>query len=205
MNNNNSQKIFSLIYYKFTNLFIPMKLNLSLFALVAFLGISISSFAQSEDEAIKETLKNYLDGGAVGDTARLNRAFFTYANLRNLSKEGKVSEMPVKKFIASVPVGGAKWTSKIVNYSYAGTAATAVTEEELPTFKFVDFLNLLKINDEWKIVSRVYSRVEKNVTVASSSPSGGGLSTASSVAPAKGNAAAKKPTPKPKPSDDGWK
>jgi protease I len=94
---------------------------------------------------------------------------------------------------------------KIVNYSYAGTAATAVTEEELPTFKFVDFLNLLKINDEWKIVSRVYSRVEKNVTVASSSPSGGGLSTASSVAPAKGNAAAKKPTPKPKPSDDGWK
>jgi protease I len=182
-----------------------MKLNLSLFALVAFLGISISSFAQSEDEAIKETLKNYLDGGAVGDTARLNRAFFTYANLRNLSKEGKVSEMPVKKFIASVPVGGAKWTSKIVNYSYAGTAATAVTEEELPTFKFVDFLNLLKINDEWKIVSRVYSRVEKNVTVASSSPSGGGLSTASSVAPAKGNAAAKKPTPKPKPSDDGWK
>ena len=184
-----------------------MKFNKSLFALVAFLGISISTFAQSEDEAIKETLNNYLDGGAVGDTARLNRAFFAYANLRNLSKEGKVSEMPVKKFIAAVPAGGAKWTSKIVNYSYAGTAATAVTEEELPTFKFVDFLNLLKINGEWKIVSRVYSRVEKNVAVASSNPSGGGgFSTASSVAPGKGNApAAKKPAPKPKPSDDGWK
>lgn len=182
-----------------------MKFNQSLLALVAFLGISISTFAQSEDEAIKETLSNYLDGGAVGDTARLNRAFFAYANLRNLSKEGKVSEMPVKKFIAAVPAGGAKWTSKIVSYSYAGTAATAVTEEELPTFKFVDFLNLLKINGEWKIVSRVYSRVEKNVAVASSSPSGGGFSTASSVAPAKGNAAAKKPAPKPKPSDDGWK
>lgn len=182
-----------------------MKFNQSLLALVAFLGISISTFAQSEDEAIKETLNNYLDGGAVGDTARLNRAFFAYANLRNLSKEGKVSEMPVKKFIAAVPAGGAKWTSKIVNYSYAGTAATAVTEEELPTFKFVDFLNLLKINGEWKIVSRVYSRVEKNVAVASASPSGGGFSTASSVAPAKGSAAAKKPAPKPKPADDGWK
>lgn len=182
-----------------------MKFNQSLLALVAFLGISISTFAQSEDEAIKETLNNYLDGGAVGDTARLNRAFFAFANLRNLSREGKVSEMPVKKFIAAVPAGGAKWTSKIVSYSYAGTAATAVTEEELPTFKFVDFLNLLKINGEWKIVSRVYSRVEKNVAVASSNPSGGGFSTASSVAPAKGNPAAKKPAPKPKPSDDGWK
>ena len=181
-----------------------MKFYQSLFALVAFLGISISSLAQSEDEAIKETISNYLDGGAVGDTSRLNRAFFTYANLRNLSKDGKVSEMPVKKFIASVPAGGAKWVSKIINYSYAGTAATAVTEEELPTFKFVDFLNLLKINGEWKIVSRVYSRVEKNIAVASSSPSGGS-STAQTISPGKGSAAAKKPAPKPKPSDDGWK
>lgn len=182
-----------------------MKFNKFLLTLAVLLGFSASSFAQSEDEAIKETLNNYLEGGAVGDTARLNRAFFGFANLRNLSKEGKVSEMPVKKFIAAVPAGGAKWTSKIVNYSYAGTAATAVTEEELPTFKFVDFLNLLKINGEWKIVSRVYSRVEKGVSVASSSPSGGGFTTASAAAtPAKTTTTAKKPAPKPKPSDDGW-
>lgn len=181
-----------------------MKLKKSILAVIALLSISLSSFAQSEDEAIKETINNYLEGGAAGDTARLNRAFFPYANLRNLSKDGKVSEMPVKKFIAAVPAGGAKWTSKIVNYSYAGTAATAVTEEELPTFKFVDFLNLLKINGEWKIVSRVYSRVEKGVAVSSSNP-GGGFSTA--AAPGKGGntPATKKPAPKPKPSDDGWK
>jgi Putative lumazine-binding len=180
-----------------------MKFNKFLLTLAALVGISANTFAQSEDEAIKETINNYLEGGSVGDTARLNRAFFSYANLRNLSKEGKVSEMPVKKFIAAVPAGGAKWSSKIVSYSYAGTAATAVTEEELPTFKFVDFLNLLKINGEWKIVSRVYSRVEKTVEVVSSNP-GGRFSTASSVAPAKGNSTAKKPATKPKPSDDGW-
>jgi Putative lumazine-binding len=183
-----------------------MKFNKFLLTIAALIGISVNTFAQSEDEAIKETLNNYLDGGSVGDTARLNRAFFAFANLRNLGKDGKVSEMPVKKFIAAVPAGGAKWVSKIVNYSYAGTAATAVTEEELPTFKFVDFLNLLKINGEWKIVSRVYSRVEKTVAVASSSPGGGGFTTASSVTPGKGNvpaAATKKPAPK-KPADDGW-
>ena len=183
-----------------------MKFNKFLLGLIALIGVSANTFAQSEDEAIKETLNNYLEGGSVGDTARLNRAFFSFANLRNLGKDGKVSEMPVKKFIASVPAGGAKWVSKIVNYSYAGTAATAVTEEELPTFKFVDFLNLLKINGEWKIVSRVYSRVDKTVAVASSS-SGGGFSTASAIAPGKGNvpaATSKKPASKPKPSDDGW-
>ncbi len=184
-----------------------MKFNQTLLTLVACIGFSASTFAQSEDEAIKATLNNYLEGGSVGDTARLNRAFFPFANLRNLSKEGKVSEQPVKKFIASVPAGGAKWASKIVSFSYAGTAATAVTEEELPTFKFVDFLNLLKINGEWKIVSRVYSRVEKDVRIVSSNV-GGGYSTTASAAPAKGNApaaTAKKPVAKPKPSDDGWK
>jgi hypothetical protein len=176
-----------------------MKFNKSLLTIVALLGISVNTFAQSEDEAIKETLNNYLEGGSVGDTARLNRAFFALANLRSLSKDGKISEMPVKKFIASVPAGGAKWASKIVSYSYAGTAATAVTEEELPSFKFVDFLNLLKINGEWKIVSRVYSRVEKNISIVSTA------TTPSSPASLKGNTpAAKKPAAKPKPSDDGW-
>lgn len=182
-----------------------MKFNKTYLTLIALLCFSVSTYAQSEDEGIKAALNDYLEGGSVGDTARLNRAFFPYANLRNLSKEGKVSEQPVKKFIASVPAGGAKWISKIVSYSYAGTAATAITEEELPNFKFVDFLNLLKINGEWKIVSRVYSRVDKHIAVASANP-GGGFSTASSIAPSKGSTpAAKKPAPKPKASDDGWK
>lgn len=162
--------------------------------------------AQFEDDAIKATLNNYLEGGAVGDTARLNKAFHPFANLRNLSKEGKLSDQPVKKFIASVPAGGAKWVSKIVSYSYAGTAATAVTEEELPTFKFVDFLNLVKINGEWKIVSRVYARVDKTESVTSF-PAGGTTTFSSSSPSTKSSATApaKKPAPKPKPADDGWK
>lgn len=181
----------------------PKLLTLS----VLFVCSIFTANAQSDDEAIKATLNNYLEGGAVGDTARLGKAFFTYANLRSLSKEGKVSEMPVKKFIAGVPAGGAKWIPRIVNYSYAGTAATAVTEEEFPAFKYVDFLNLLKINGEWKIVSRVFSRVDKTESVASSM--GGGFSApANTTASGKVTPAAatsKKPAPKPKPvSDDGW-
>jgi hypothetical protein len=175
-----------------------MKLSKFIPSFVLFVLVLSKANAQFDDEAIKATLNNYLEGGAVGDTARLNKAFHPFANLRNV-KDGKVSDQPVKKFIASVPAGGAKWTSKIISYSYAGTAATAVTEEELPTFKFVDFLNLIKINGEWKIVSRVYSRIEKTESVTSY-PSAGN-STFSSSKPTQ----AKKPAPaKPKPSDDGW-
>lgn len=176
-----------------------MKCNKSLLAFILLLGFSIKVSAQSDDDAIKATLMNYLDGGAVGDSAKLNRAFHSAANLRSLSN-GRISEIPVKRFIASVPAGGAKWKSNIVSYSYAGTAGTAVTEEEFDTFKYVDFLNLLKINGEWKIVSRVFSKVDKGTLVAAN-----GISALPANTLKAGNTpAGKKPAAKPKPSDDGW-
>jgi protease I len=163
------------------------------------LGFTVKVSAQSDDDAIKATLYNYLDGGAVGDSAKLNRAFHYAANLRSLSN-GRIAEIPVKKFIASVPAGGAKWKSNIVSYSYAGTAGTAVTEEEFDTFKYVDFLNLLKINGEWKIVSRVFSKVDKGTLVAAN---GTTAAPAASTLKAGNTPAGKKPAAK-KPSDDGW-
>ena len=175
-----------------------MKCNKLLLAFILFIGFSVKVSAQSDDDAIKSTLMNYLDGGANGDSAKLNRAFHSAANLRSLSN-GRISEIPVKRFIASVPAGGAKWKSNIVSYSYAGTAGTAVTEEEFDTFKYVDFLNLLKINGEWKIVSRVFSKVEKGTLVAANGISAPPASTLKA-----GNTTGKKPAAKPKPSDDGW-
>jgi len=177
-----------------------MKCNKLLLAFILFIGFSVKVSAQSDDDAIKSTLMNYLDGGANGDSAKLNRAFHSAANLRSLSN-GRISEIPVKRFIASVPAGGAKWKSNIVSYSYAGTAGTAVTEEEFDTFKYVDFLNLLKINGEWKIVSRVFSKVEKDAFVASNK--GTGVPTTSSSLKAGASPTAKKPAAK-KPADDGW-
>ncbi len=186
-----------------------MKTYRFLVLLLAF-AIFQNAQAQSDDEGIRASLNNYLEGGATGDTARLNRAFHPLANLRSLSKEGKVTEMTVKKFIGGVPAGGAKWNAKIVSYSYSGTAATAVTEEGFAAFKYIDFLNLLKINGEWKIVSRVFYRGEVGDTVTAF---GGGQMSSSSVSASSSNSkvqpaaatSSKKPAPKPKPaSDDGW-
>ena len=117
--------------------------------------------AQSADEdALKTTLNNYLDGGTQGDTARLNRAFHPNAMQRYVGNDGRLKDMAIRVFISKVPAGGVKRTTRIVSYNYVGNAATATTESVHETFKFIDFLNLLKFGDEWKIVSRVYSRVE---------------------------------------------
>ena len=170
-----------------------------LFALCCLLGFS--AFAQSEDEGIKSSISAYTEGFTKGDTASLGRAFASNALLRNLNAStGKLVDTPLRKFIAGMPTGGAKATGNLVNYSYAGTSAVATVEFKFDDFKYIDLLSLVKINDDWKIVCRVYSRVALDVNVAS----GVGSKTVSGKtgAPAKAAAPVKKAVVKK--ADDGW-
>ena len=171
-----------------------------LFALCCLLGFS--AFAQSEDEGIKSSISAYTEGFTKGDTASLGRAFASNALLRNLNAStGKLVDTPLRKFIAGMPTGGAKATGNLVNYSYAGTSAVATVEFKFEDFKYIDLLSLVKINDDWKIVCRVYSRVALDVNVASgvgpkASTSKTSTSTSKPVVPVK-KAVVKK-------ADDGW-
>ncbi len=45
--------------------------------------------------------------------------------------------------------------------SVQGTAAQAKVELVYDTFKFIDFFNLLKINGEWKVVSKIFYKEGK--------------------------------------------
>lgn len=96
-----------------------------------------------------------------------------------------------------MPAGGAKATGNLVNYSYAGTSAVATVEFKFEDFKYIDLLSLMKINDDWKIVCRVFSRVALDVNVAS----GQGAKVGAKSSPG----AAKVPAPAKKAKkDDGW-
>jgi len=172
----------------------------ALFALLCL--FSLSAFAQTEDEGIKSSISAYTEGFTKGDTASLGRAFASNALLRNLNvSTGKLVDTPLRKFIASMPAGGAKATGSLLNYSYAGTSAVATVEFKFDDFKYIDLLSLVKINDDWKIVCRVYSRVALDVNLASGV--GAKTSTSKSTSPSKAVAPVKKAVAKPK-ADDGW-
>ena len=180
-----------------------------LLSIVALVAMSFNVFAQSEEEAIKRTLNDYLEGGTNGDVQRFMNAFVPDAIQKSVSKTGAIANMTVKDLSSKIQPGQKmNRTTRIVSWSYAGTAATGVTETEYETSKIIDLLNLLKINGEWKIVSRVFSRIEKNEQVSSSA--GGGFATsipATTTSTTKGSAvtpAKKAPAPKKPASDDGW-
>ena len=164
--------------------------------------------AQSEDELIKNTVYNYLDGITKGDTTLLNKAFHPAAVLRTVNNStGKIQDFPVKTFISKTPTGGVKATSKLISYSYAGISAQASTELSFDDFKYIDLLSLLKVNDEWKIICRVFSRVDLttnlkgNTTNTTTSKANSPKANSSNdwTSPKKTSA----PAPKSK-KDDGW-
>lgn len=169
-----------------------------------FCLISTFAFAQTEDEGIKSAISSYTQGFTKGDTASLGRAFASNALLRNLNTStGKITDTPLRKFIAGMPAGGAKATGSLVNYSYAGTSAVATVEFKFDDFKYIDLLSLMKINEDWKIVCRVFSRVATDVNVASGV---GAKAGAAKVVPAAAGAKATAPVKKAavKKADDGW-
>ncbi|MEY2793987.1 MAG: hypothetical protein RJA76_1979 [Bacteroidota bacterium] len=161
------------------------------------------SFGQSEDKAIQSTLTNYLEGVVQGDTSKLNKAFHPTAVLKTFNTNtGKIQDFAVKVFIAKTPAGGVEANPKIISYSYAGISAVATVELAFEDFKYIDQLSLLKINDSWKIVARVYSRVDIGTETKGSASAS---SKSSSNLPIS-KPAAKKPSNanvKPK-KDDGW-
>lgn len=173
-----------------------------LLSLYLFLFVSLAALGQqSADDAIKATVNNYFEGVTTGDAAKLNKAFHESAILRTFNAAtGKIQDIPVKTFISKTPAGGVKASTKLISYSYAGVSGLAAVEMQFDEFKYIDLLSLLQVNDEWKIVARVFSRVDLDTQLK------GSASTATKVtgkAPAA--APAKKSTANIKPKkDDGW-
>jgi hypothetical protein len=172
-----------------------------------FVTVSVTSLkAQSEDDAVKFCVNNYLDGVSKGDAAKLNQAFHPTAMLRTVSAAGAIQDIPVAKFVASMPAGGISTkggSTKMISYSYVGVSALATVELQFGDFKYIDLLSMLKFGSDWKIVSRVFSRADLDAQVKGMGASSSSVVTTASAptkaAPKKSSTANVKPK-----SDDGW-
>jgi Putative lumazine-binding len=134
----------------------------SLILLFAIALISFSAFAQSSEEpAVRECLQNYMSG--QGD--RVEKAFHPSATMKYIDFQSKeFKDVPIAEYIARVKGNtGARTDRKIevTSLNIEGTAAQAKIKIETDKVILYDYMNLLKINGEWKIVSKIFSRQEK--------------------------------------------
>lgn len=127
-----------------------------LIALVVLM-INMSINAQESDYALVEkTVQYYLDGGTNNDFETLKKAFHETATMKYITDEYK--EVNALEFFKKGMKPGPKndRKTKIDYINITGHAANAKLEIEYATFTFIDYMNLLKINGEWKIVSKIF-------------------------------------------------
>lgn len=165
--------------------------------MIMLIFLSNQILAQSEEAGILRTVNDFLDGGTNGNVSQFQGAFVSDAVQRSVGKTGNVIGMTVESLASKLKPGQTMdRQTRIVSWSYAGISGVATTETIYPTSKIVDYLNLLKIGNEWKIVTRVYSRIESDESITSSAE--GATTTKTQAAT---------PQKKKKPEvviDDGW-
>ncbi len=127
--------------------------------LFLFLFISTFSFAQDSDYAmIEKTVNYYLEGGTNNEFETLKKAFHETATMKFIGDEYK--EVNAIEFFKGAMKPGPKQNrqTRIAYINVSGNAGSAKLEIDYPDFTFIDYMNLLKIDGEWKIVSKIFFR-----------------------------------------------
>ncbi len=128
--------------------------------LIAVGVFASSAFAQiDEKEAVRVPLNNYIKAHATGDQEAARKAFHTDGNLIWI-RDGKYTTRSFSEFVAGFTGKPAADEDKrkraIETIDVAGNAASARIVLDYPAVRFVDYMSLLKIDGEWKIVSKVF-------------------------------------------------
>lgn len=121
---------------------------------------SAFALAQSDEkESVKVPLENYIKGHATGDAEYMKKAFHTEGNLIFI-RDGTYSTRSFPEYIAGSSGKPAadedKRKRSIESIDIAGNAASAKIILDYPAVRFVDYMTLLKVGGEWKIVSKVF-------------------------------------------------
>ncbi|HWS90407.1 MAG TPA: nuclear transport factor 2 family protein [Pyrinomonadaceae bacterium] len=134
-----------------------------LFLAAVVLAVSaVSASAQTADaeaSAARVPLENYLRGHATGDPEFMRKAFHTEGSLIFI-RDGKYTTRSFAEYIAGMSGKPAPDEEKrkrwIESVDVAGNAAFGKIILDYPTVRFVDYMTLLKINGEWKIVNKSF-------------------------------------------------
>ena len=129
------------------------------FAIIVAITV-LSGIAQTlEKDAVRIPLENYIKGHATGDGEYMRKAFHTEGNLIFI-REGKFTTRSFAEYIAGFTgkpaADEANRKRNIEAIDVSGNAAVAKIILDYPTTRFVDYMSLLNINGEWKIVTKIF-------------------------------------------------
>ena len=113
-------------------------------------------------EKIRSVVNDYVNGYLKAERSQMEKSFFIDANIYS-SENGTLEKMQVKDWYLNLDERKKKNDLRqakldILSLDIEGVAAVAKISLTFESFKFFDFLSLLKLNNEWKIVGKIYSK-----------------------------------------------
>ena len=115
--------------------------------------------SNSELEQIEEVLMHYIDGTANGEPERLKKAFHPDLNLYSVQGDS-ISVLSGSRYISYFENRKKRnRIGRIISIDYENDAASAKIEVIMPERKriYTDYLLLLKVDGEWKIIHKSYT------------------------------------------------
>ena len=138
-----------------------MKILAVLFAVtVGVLGFATHSASlQSEATAARVPLENYIQGHATGNGDFMRKAFHTEAKVMAF-RDGKLTNITSEEFASRFngkPAADEAQRKRVIeSVEITGNAGVGKIVLDYPAVKFTDYMSLLKVGDEWKIVNKVF-------------------------------------------------
>jgi Putative lumazine-binding len=113
----------------------------------------------TDEAAIRETVQQYLHGLKFNDVESLKKAFYPEAKLFFVKKNGELGQLTQVQWYEGFKSSAGKEEQgelQIAALDVTGTVASVKVEEDYPTSHYTDYVSLLKLNGEWKIVNKVF-------------------------------------------------
>lgn len=143
------------------------------FLLAAIVGVSPfletrESTAANEAQAARVPLESYISAHATGNPDYIRKAFFPDAKIMAF-RDGKLLNLSVgefsSRFNGKPAADESQRKRRIESLSITGNAGVAQIVLDYPDATLTDYMSLLKVNGEWKIVNKVFN-VEPKVKPA---------------------------------------
>ena len=136
-----------------------MKIVFLCFVIVAGVVAVVANSTQSEATAARVPLENYIQGHATGNGDFMRKAFHTEAKVMAF-RDGKMMNMTseefASRFTGKPAPDEAQRKRRIESVEITGNAGVGKIVLDYPTVTYTDYMSLLKVDGEWKIVNKVF-------------------------------------------------
>jgi Putative lumazine-binding len=134
-------------------------LVLGLIVLATGVALLPARAQNAEEAAVRQAIEHYFRGHATGQGEHFRKVFHPDAKLFAV-REGKYWQLTSEEYIArasGTPAPDeAQRKRTIQNVDITGNAAIAKIVLDYPQVKFTDYMSLLKIDGEWRIVNKTF-------------------------------------------------